>query len=68
MMYSGDEDCGDDCTSDAIHSAMRREEAANDTQLPAEVTQEPETPFDNERADIQYRESMKDAGRGHLLR
>ncbi len=53
---------------DAIHAAMKREEAANDTQLPAEVTQEPETPFDNERADIQYRESMKDAGRGHLLR
>ncbi len=53
---------------DAIHEALNREEAANDTQLPAEITPEPETPFDSERADIQYRESMKDAGRGHLLR
>ena len=45
--------------------------AESDTLQGPEVTPEPETPetpFDDEAADIQYRESMKDAGRGYLLR
>jgi hypothetical protein len=54
---------------DFTKNAIAREDAARDTTLPPEITPEHDTPFDdNEAADIQYRESMKDAGRGHLLR